>query len=95
MVRYADDFVILCRTPEEASRALELVRAWVSDHGLTLHPTKTKVVDARTDGFDFLGYHFRGTRHWPRKESVRTLKATIRAQTRRNNGDSLVRSSRR
>ncbi len=60
MVRYADDFVILCRTPEEASRALELVRTWVSDNGLTLHPTKTKVVDARTDGFDFLGYHFRG-----------------------------------
>ena len=54
MVRYADDFVILCRTPEEASRALELVRASVSDHGLTLHPTKSKVVDARTDGFDFL-----------------------------------------
>ena len=89
MVRYADDFVILCRTPEEASRALELVRAWVSDHGLTLHPTKTKVVDARIDGFDFLGYHFRGARHWPRKESVTKLKATIRAQTKRTNGDSL------
>ena len=56
MVRYADDFVILCRTPEEASRALEVVRSWVSENGLTLHPTKTKVVDvARTEGFDFLG----------------------------------------
>ena len=40
----ATRLVILCRTPEEASRALELVRTWVSDNGLTLHPTKTAVV---------------------------------------------------
>lgn len=89
MVRYADDFVILCRTPEEASRALELVRNWVSSHGLTLHPTKTKVVDARTDGFDFLGYHFRGQKHWPREKSVKKLEDTIRAKTKRTNGKSL------
>jgi RNA-directed DNA polymerase len=89
MVRYADAFVILCRAPEEASRALELVRAWVSENGLTLHPTKTKVVDARTEGFDFLGYHFRGTKHWPREKSVGKLKDTIRVQTKRTNGDSL------
>jgi len=89
MVRYADDFVILCRTPEEASRALELVEQWVSDNGLTLHPTKTKVVDARTEGFDFLGYHFRGAKHWPRDKSVRKLKDTIRAKTKRTNGTSL------
>jgi RNA-directed DNA polymerase len=89
MVRYADDFVILCRTAEEASRALEMVQTWVSSNGLTLHPTKTKVVDARTEGFDFLGYHFRGTRHWPRDQSVTKLKATIRAETKRTNGKSL------
>jgi RNA-directed DNA polymerase len=89
MVRYADDFVILCRTSEEASRALEMVRAWVSDNGLTLHPTKTKVVDARTEGFDFLGYHFRGTKHWPREKSVEKLKDTIRAKTKRTRGESL------
>ena len=47
MVRYADDFVILCRTAEEAPRALELVQTWVTENGLTLHPTKTKIVDAR------------------------------------------------
>lgn len=89
MVRYADDFVILCRTPEEASRVLELVQTWVSENGLTLHPTKTKVVDSRTDGFDFLGYHFRDTKHWPRKKSVKKLKDTIRVKTKRTNGDSL------
>jgi RNA-directed DNA polymerase len=90
MIRYADDFVILCRTPEEASRALELVRSWVAENGLTLHPTKTKVVDARTDGFDFLGYHFEGGRRRPREKSLAKLKATIRAKTRRTNGTSLA-----
>ena len=89
MVRYADDFVILCRTPEEASRALELVQRWVSENELTLHPTKTQVVDARTDGFDFLGYHFEGGNRWPRKKSLRKLKDAIRAKTRRTDGDSL------
>ncbi len=49
MVRDADDFVILCRTAEEAHTALELVRCWVSEHGLTLPPTKTRIVDRRTD----------------------------------------------
>ena len=89
MVRYADDFVILCRTAAEATRALELVQTWVSENGLTLHPTKTKVVDARSDGFDFLGYHFRGQKHWPRDQSLEKLKATLRPQTKRTNGDSL------
>jgi RNA-directed DNA polymerase len=68
MVRYADDFVILCRTPGEANRALELVRTWVSENGLMLHPTKSKVVDARTEGIDFLGYHFEGGERWPREK---------------------------
>jgi len=89
MVRYADDFVILCRTPEEASRALELVQGWVSENGLTLHPTKTKVIDARTEGFDFLGYHFAGGKRWPREKSLEKLKETIRSKTRRTNGESL------
>ena len=72
MVRYADDFVILCRTSEQAQAALELVGKWVAENGLTLHPTKTKVVDARTEGFDFLGYHFQGEKHWPRKKVSRS-----------------------
>jgi RNA-directed DNA polymerase len=89
MVRYADDFVILCRTAEEATRALERVQVWVTDNGLTLHPTKTRLVDSRTEGFDFLGYHFRGTQHWPREKSLRKLKDSLRAKTRRTSGDSL------
>jgi RNA-directed DNA polymerase len=91
MVRYADDFVILCRSAEEANRALELVRSWVTDNGLILHPEKTKLVDVRVEGFDFLGYHFLGRKHWPRKQSQRKLKDTIRSKTRRTRGESLSR----
>ncbi len=89
MVRYADDFVILCRTADEAARARELVREWVSTNVLTPHPTKTKVVDVRSEGFDFLGYHFRGAKHWPREKSQKKFKDAIRAKTKRTNGHSL------
>lgn len=89
MVRYADDFVILCRTVEEAERALELVEEWTAKAGLTLHPTKTKIVDARTEGFDFLGYHFEKGTRWPRTKSRDKLKDTIRAKTKRTSGNSL------
>ena len=58
MVRYADDFVILCQTQEEAENALELARQWVNDKGLILHPDKTHVGNcmAAGQGFEFLGY---------------------------------------
>src|SRR5690606_27296582 len=58
MVRYADDFVILCDTQEQAQSALEHVQAWMHAHGLQLHPHKTRIGDCRVpgEGFDFLGY---------------------------------------
>ena len=89
MVRYADDFVILCRTESDAHKALEMVRAWTSENGLTLHPTKTKIVDAREEGFAFLGYEFQGRTRVPRKKSLEKLKQTLRQKTRRTSGDSL------
>jgi RNA-directed DNA polymerase len=89
MVRYADDFVVLCRSLEDAEEALANVQQWTSDVGLTLHPTKTRLVDVREDGFDFLGYHFTATRHWPRRKSMEKLKDTIRAKTKRTSGHSL------
>ena len=90
MVRYADDFILLCRNQEQAQKALEQVRAWVETNGLTLHPTKTRLVDAsKAGGFDFLGYHFERGMKWPRKKSMDKLKDTIRSKTRRNNGKSL------
>jgi RNA-directed DNA polymerase len=89
MVRYADDFVILCRTREEAEAALELVRTWVTEAGLTLHPEKTRIVDERIESFDFLGYKFLKHRRFPRKKSLAKFKDTIRAKTPRNSGQSL------
>lgn len=91
MVRYADDFVILCRTAEDAAAALEIVRQWTSDNGLTLHPTKTRIAAAVTEGFDFLGYTFRKGKHFPRTKSLKKLKDTIRAKTGRTKGQSLTR----
>jgi len=90
MVRYADDFVILCRTEAEARRALAEVEAWMEEAGLRLHPEKTRVVDAREPGgFDFLGYHFERGYRWPRRKSLRKVKEAIRQKTRRTNGQSL------
>jgi RNA-directed DNA polymerase len=90
MIRYADDFVIMCRSREAADQALAKVRQWVEENGLLLHPTKTKIVDARTDGFDFLGYTFRGRLRLPRKKSLAKVRDSIRAKTRRKNGNSLT-----
>jgi RNA-directed DNA polymerase len=90
MIRYADDFVILCKTQAEAEEALEHVRAWMSKAGLTLHPEKTRIVDAtQRGGFEFLGWHFERGYKWPREKSQKKLKDSIRERTRRHNGHSL------
>jgi RNA-directed DNA polymerase len=90
MVRYADDFVILCRSKAEAEEALEEVRRWTVQAGLTLHPVKTRIVNAEErGGFDFLGYHFERGLRWPRRKSLDKLKDTIRGKTRRTHGASL------
>jgi RNA-directed DNA polymerase len=90
MVRYADDLVVLCRSQAEAETVLSELGTWVAAHGLTLHPEKTRIVDAtQRGGFDFLGYHFeRGTR-WPSKRSTRQLRDALRAKTGRQTGGSL------
>jgi RNA-directed DNA polymerase len=90
MVRYADDFVILCRSPEEANQALAMVQEWTAAAGLTLHPTKTRIVDANEDAFEFLGYQFVKGKRFPRAKSLKKLKDTIRAKTKRNSGKCLT-----
>ena len=90
LVRYADDFVILCQTREDAERALGTVQNWVASSGLTLHPTKTKIVDAREESFAFLGYSFRGKLRFPRAKSLQKLKDGIRGKTHRKRGDDLT-----
>jgi RNA-directed DNA polymerase len=90
MVRYADDFVILSRTEQEAQRALALISDWMQGAELKLHPQKTKIVDAtQPGGFEFLGYHFERGRKWPRKKSEVKVREKLRARTRRTNGQSL------
>ncbi len=90
MVRYADDFVILCRSEAKARAALAKVQAWTAQAGLCLHPEKTRIVEAtQRGGFDFLGYHFERGYRWPRRKSVAKLKATMRSKTRRTQGHSL------
>lgn len=89
MVRYADDFVVMCRTEEEAETVLAFLRDWTTGAGLTLHPSKTRIVHVDREGFDFLGWHFRGVRKWPRQKSVQKLRDKLRPLTRRTNGRSL------
>ena len=90
MVRYADDFVLLCRSEEEAKGALARVQTWVGENGLTLHPEKTRLVDAtQPGGFDFLGYHFERGYRWPRRKAMDRIKDKVRQCTPRNSGESL------
>lgn len=91
VVRFADDLVLLCRSENEAKEALALLQEEMTKRKLTLHPEKTRLVDATKEGgFDFLGYHFERGYRWPRKKSLQALKDKIRAKTKRTNGTSLA-----
>lgn len=90
MVRYADDFVILCRDEAQAQNVMSFLREWVEAAGLTLHPTKTQVVNyGKGEGFDFLGWHFERGHKWPRDKSLDKLRTVIREKTPRTSGESL------
>jgi RNA-directed DNA polymerase len=90
MVRYADDFVLLCRTEGQAQAALAAVQRWTAQAELALHPEKTRIVDAtQRGGFEFLGYHFERGMKWPRAKSLAKFKTTVRSHTRRHNRNSL------
>jgi RNA-directed DNA polymerase len=93
MVRYADDFVVLCESRAAADAALAEIRRWADANGLRLHPDKTRVGDCRApgEGFDFLGYRFEAGRRWIRKKSLKHFKDRIRERTGRSRGDSLAR----
>jgi RNA-directed DNA polymerase len=101
MVRYADDFVVLCQHADEAAHALADVQTWTANAGLTLHPTKTRIVDMHEPGawFDFLGYRFKRHDHPDgrlrilrliRDKSLARARDAISAATPRNSGDSLT-----
>lgn len=91
IIRYADDFVILCKSQTEAEAALENVTQWMSAHRLTLHPSKTKICHEASDenGFDFLGYNFCQGWRTARAKAVKGVRDKIRQHTGRKPGKSL------
>ena len=92
LVRYADDFVVLCETEEEGARAKESITKVMESIELELHPTKTQVVDMRQIGasFEFLGYRFKNHKgeflRYPRHKSIMKLRDSIRRLTPRLSG---------
>jgi RNA-directed DNA polymerase len=91
LVRYADDFVVLCKSGSEAESALATVRDWVERAGLRLHPDKTRIADyGGGESFEFLGYEFKKGKAFPRRKSVKKLRDKIRAHTPYRSGRSLA-----
>jgi RNA-directed DNA polymerase len=83
-VRYADDFVVLCRSENEAKEALTLVEPFVADRlGLSLSPEKTKVSRFH-EGFCFLGFDIKSRFVRMRSKSVENFKTKVREITRRS-----------
>jgi RNA-directed DNA polymerase len=96
LVRYADDFVILCQTQQRAEQARRLVAEILATLGLHLHPDKTRIVGLSEgrQGFDFLGFHhhrveswrWRGRyylQRWPATRAMNAIRAKIREATDR------------
>jgi len=84
-VRYADDFVVLCRSRQEAEQAREFVAEVLRELKLTLHADKTHVVDFR-GGFEFLGFRFHHGHVGVRPKAVERFKDKVRVLTRRQQG---------
>jgi RNA-directed DNA polymerase len=94
LVRYADDFVILCRTRAQAERALAKVQEIMGLLRLELHPTKTRLVELGLgqEGFTFLGCYLRIVRsrfkgklylfRWPSPRAVQALRSRLHDLTR-------------
>jgi group II intron reverse transcriptase/maturase len=93
LVRYADDFVIICSSRGDAQAALQKVKQIMTRLKLTLHPTKTRIVDMNKEGFDFLGFHFRKRESrithrlapctWPGKKAMQAVRKKIHEKTER------------
>ena len=99
VVRYADDWVVLCPTRERAETARSVAEAALATLGLRLHPEKTRIVNLTrgAEGFDFLGFHHHMVeawqwpgRHylykWPSNRAMASIKAKVREMTDRRYG---------
>lgn len=82
-VRYADDFVVLCKSKPEAERALDLVRAFLKDMELEDSPEKTKIRHF-SEGFDFLGFTIQSRSVKMRAKSMEKFKNSIKEITTRS-----------
>ncbi len=82
-VRYADDFVVVCQTREQATAALALVESIMTDLGLSLSPEKTKIA-SYGKGYDFLGFRLSKTSRTMRSKSLEKFKTKVRELTRRS-----------
>ena len=91
MVRYADDFVILCEMQAKAEQALKQIQQWVEAKDLILHPDKTHIGNCmiQGQGFEFLGYRFEAGKRKVRDKSLKAIKDKIRAKTKRSRGDNM------
>jgi RNA-directed DNA polymerase len=89
LVRYADDFVILCKLERKAERALEVAKQILEGQlKLRVHPEKTRIVHFR-DGFDFPGCRFRGRYVTPKAKSLQKFKERVRELTARQRGKNM------
>ncbi len=90
-VRYADDFVVFCRSKSEAEAILAKVQQWTQEYGLTLHPDKTHIGNClgKGQGFEFLGYLFEAGHRYVRKKSLLAFRDRIREKTKRSRGVSV------
>src|SRR5690349_15636521 len=85
LIRYADDFVALCRTRDEAMQVKTRLTAWLAPRGLAFNEDKTRVVDL-DEGYDFLGFNVRRYRGLllikPSKTAVRRIRERLRTEVR-------------
>jgi RNA-directed DNA polymerase len=91
MIRYADDWLVICRSRQEAQAALAMAQSWIDQNGLQLSPEKTHIGNSLQSGygFEFLGYRFEGGCRYVRSKSLKKFKDKIRLKTRRTRGDSI------
>jgi RNA-directed DNA polymerase len=93
LFRYADDFVVVCRTKQQAQQALQAIQQVVQKLKLQLHPTKTRLVDMGQEGFDFLGFHFHKMKAkktnkllpymWPGQKAMKAIRSELHELTSR------------
>jgi RNA-directed DNA polymerase len=85
LVRYADDFVVLCHSREEAEAAKARLSAWLAQRGLAFNEDKTRIVHL-DEGFDFLGFHVQRRKDklliTPSKASLVRVRARIATELR-------------